>query len=186
MILAIREWLRSQLSDWGYPVRVTVGDLSPARFPAAPTMARVGIDYDLTNDDEIRGPVGIRSNPNRVYARYPMYRIKIFAAETRAGALGCEHVKECYRFVDAVLVALHDWAQAGGAVLEIANGGLMSADELQGADVLNMAAYQLFFRMGRSVDRRHYDGSGHPEGLVTGTSTTTRLTLDEDSYEDVD
>jgi len=186
VILAIREGVRVALEARGYPVKVTCGSLSALRLSLTPAVARIGIEYDRNSRDDIRGPVGTQRNPNRVFARFPQYRARVLASETRAGALAVEHDAECNRFADALMVALRDWAQAEGASLEIVDGGLVPASDVQGAEVMNMSVYELFFRMGRSVDRKNYDGSAQLEGAVGSASTTTRVTLDEQSFEEVD
>ncbi|OQB88591.1 MAG: hypothetical protein BWX86_02647 [Verrucomicrobia bacterium ADurb.Bin122] len=176
MILALRNGLAEHLAARHFPVMVAFGDERPAPRGAPRQAHRVLLERDAAGD-EIRAPVGCSSNPRRVYARFVGYVATVYAAAPKPGALAVEHAIECDRIVDGVLVALHDWAKANGAIVEIVAGRMLAPDEMQGAEVAIGAAYELRFRLGRSVDRTQYDGTAEPTTTVGVVNTTAAATL---------
>ena len=143
MILALRNGLAEHLAARHFPVTVALGDERPAPRGAPRHAHRVLLERDAAGD-EIRAPVGCSSNPRRVYARFVGYVATVYAAASKPGALAVEHAIECDRIVDGVLVALHDWSKANGAIVEIVAGRMLAPDEMQGAEVRSQNAVGLF------------------------------------------
>lgn len=185
MIFAIREGLVAQLALHGFPVGVSIGEERPQARGATRQRHRVVIDYDREGGDNVRVLIGAKANPNRVLANFVGCVLTIYASENRAGAMSWEHDVEVYRVLDGVLVALVDWCKAQGAIAEIVSGRLLTRDELGAAETSTVSGYRLAVRVGRSVDRKAYDGTGDPTGTVGSVATTTRVRLDDGTYEEV-
>ncbi|MFA6619113.1 MAG: hypothetical protein WCT23_08610 [Candidatus Neomarinimicrobiota bacterium] len=187
MIFAIREGLRENLTVQKFPVSVSIGRDRPLARGASRQAHRIAIDFDREAGDNVRAPIGSKANPNRVMANFVGYVIEIFASEGRAGAMSWEHDVEVYRVLDGVLVALSDWSKAQGAITEIVSGRLMTTEELSGAgaETSTVSGYRLAVRVGRSVDRKEYDGSAQPTADIGSVTTATRVHLDDGTYEEV-
>jgi len=182
MIFAIREGLRANLLARKFPVSVSVGKDRPLALGASRQRHRVVIDHDRSIGDQITAPIGSKINPSRIFSRYVGYSVMIYAFEPQAGAQAWEHEVEVQRVVDGVLVALADWAQAQGSILQPLSGRMLTTEELQAAEASQVAGYVLQIRMGRSVNRVDYDGSGADTGVVFSTNTSVLLTRNEDEY----
>jgi len=181
MIFAIRNGMLENLTAKGFPVSVACG----TERPHAIQRHHVVIDFDDTIGDAFGPAPG--GDADQILACRVGYAIRIYASAPNAGALAWEHRIEVGKLRDGVIVALVDWAseQHAGNV-EIVSGRMMTAEELEAIDDPLIAGYALSVRIGRSVNRKRYDGSGQPTATLAGTTTTTRVTLDGATYEEID
>ena len=181
MIFSIREGVRQDLLSRGFPVTVAIGPESPTARGSDRQQHRIVIEHDTSGGDSF-----VSINARRVLARMVGYVATVYAFDPSAGATSWEHLIELQQIVDGVIVALRDWAQAQGSIVEFVGGRVLSADTLQGATTAAVAGYSLTFRMGRSVNRKDYDGSGVPTAELEGISTASRVSLDGDTFEEID
>lgn len=173
MIFAIREGVRTYLRDHLFPVDVTIGATNTDAHGAARFRHRVVLDRDRQGGDTLREPIGSKGNPRRVMTRMVGYTATIYALAPTPGALPWEHENEVDKIADAVLIALRDWVVTeGAAVLEITSARMLTPDEMQGSQTAPSAGYQMQFKIGRSVDRRDYDGAGETETIIEDVVTT--------------
>jgi len=183
MIFAIVEGVKAQLAAHEFPVKVSIG---PER-PTTGRRHRVVIERDRERDEVIAAPVGSSANPARVYIRLPAYTARIYAADYVAAALPWEHDREVDKIVDGVLVALRDWAQEQGALFAPTGGRPLPPKDVDGAETIARGAcYALSFTMARSVDRKAYDGTANDTATIAGTTNATRVSLDGDTFEEID
>ena len=185
MIFAICQGVAESMTGRGFPVSVSPGPERPTAAGPGRQRHRIVISRDTSAGDAIQPPVGVRRNGERIFARMVGYTARVYAFDPSAGALNWEHEDEVDCIVDGLLVALHDWAQEGRAILAVGQGRMLTPEELRASDGSVVAGYELPFRMGRSVDRRHYDGTERATATLTGIVTVTRVSLDGETFEDV-
>jgi hypothetical protein len=187
MMFAIRQGIVEYMREHGYPVAVDIGHDRPASRGAARHRGRIVLDRDPDGSETIGEPPGVRINPRRVAARMIAYRATIYATETKQGSMLWEHYAELDRYVDALVCALRDWCTAQKSLApEFTGARVLTAEELGGAEALHAVGYELKFRVGRSVDRRDYDGSAEPTADISEITTSTRVSLDGDTFEEIE
>lgn len=183
MIFAIVEGVKAQLASHEFPVKVSIG-------PERPTTSRrhhVVVERDRDRDETIEAPIGSSVNPARVFVRRPAYAARVYAADYVSAALPWEHDREVDKLVDGVLVALRDWAQEQGALFVPTGGRPLPPTDVDGAETIARGAcYELRFTMARSVDRKRYDGTARDTAVVADFESTTRVSLDGTTFEEID
>lgn len=182
MIFALTEGVRAELMTRGFPALVLIG-------PERPTTRRrhsVVLERDRDADETIGAPRGVGPNPARVFVRSPRYVARVYANEAHAAAMSWEHDREMDKLVDGVIAALDYWAKTQGAIFEPTGGRALRPEEIEGAETSTVACYELRFAMLRSVNRMDYDGSARDTATIHDVISTTRVSLDGDTFEEIE
>lgn len=182
MIFAIAEGLRAGLAGLEFPCSVSIGH---DRASLGSSRHHVTIDRDRTATETIEGAVGSKQNPKRVRSRYPWYTIRVSAMSPEAGALQWENDTDCDKLVDGVIAVLVAWGCAQGAIIGAMSGRVLAPAEYGYADVAPYSCYELSVSIGRSVERRHYDGSGEDTATVAAVETTTEARVEINAYKEI-
>jgi hypothetical protein len=171
MSLAIRDDLLTR----GFPFAVDYGPIRPTieTYPEG----LVTFERDRDASDAVRAPVGTSSNPRKFRTLDMGGRVTIYAASNVAGAHVGEHETLCEDYVDAVIVALVEWATANkaGPDLVITEARHMRANERDDPEEWTGAAYLIRFRVSRAVYKRDGAFVARPTGQASGVANQTQV-----------
>lgn len=155
-----------------YPLTFSYGP-SPSRL-VVPHRGLVEVERDTERGETIGPPVAARSNPRLSGVRVLGVKWTIFAQSGVDGAMRNDHEHECDLYVDAIQLAIYEWAKASGAgVIQFAEARYLSAAERTAVESPSDVAYLLRFGVPRGVMRRDYEGRARS---VTQASAATNIT----------
>lgn len=183
MIGALAAGVESVLRGRRYPVRIEVGPrLSIETAPFAITL-----DLDRGTPDEVGAPVVARGNPVTPWSRSIGCVARVFAGSTKGGARLADHEVACNALVDALLVALREWAVGSGFGLDLREVRAMPLEDRGGGEVARGGeAYVVRFAVRRALVAVDYTGIGELTGTAAGVATASRISLDGANYEELD
>lgn len=167
-----------------YPVRVRYG---AQRFDLEGPQMQVRVERDRTKSDEFDAAPGPRSDDSRPLAqrKVPL----VWTLYTRSAAVGATRGEEealIDALIDAVFVALYEWASGGKTAVSVGEVRLLT-DEERGIEALaNGEAAKMVITIARGIMSRDYRGEGRPTGTPTDVGECTiQVSIDGTDYEDV-
>lgn len=175
--------LEANLQELKFPIHVHYG---PERTEREGYDDVIVMERDRQGQDVVLAPRGQQRNPRHVRDRQLACVATIFAVSTKGGAHVGDHEDLCERYVDAFVAALYDWGVASRAG-DIAVTSAKYLDKSQRADTETWpgVAYEIRFRVPRGVTRKDFDGAGLKQGLISSTTTTTKVSVDGGTPETV-
>lgn len=186
MIYAMAQDVAATLAARGFPLSVHYGPERVTPSNIASHSGRVVIARDRTRGDDVRATIGARgSEPRGPRVRALGCEATVYGRSPLAGARVNEHEAVCDQTVDALIVALCDWATAARAFVEFGAGRFLRDDEVNGAERNAGAVYRLEFSIGRGVTARAYDGALRSTATLDGVTTAARAKVQGATYEDV-
>jgi len=175
--------IEEQLRAREFPIRVAYG---PERFSReGGGHFAIVISRDRGAPDVI-SVVGAQRNPQKIRVRSLAARADIYARSSTPGAMREDHETILEQFADAFMVELYEWGLAAKAgPIPITEARFWSNEERQ---VLGSVGdvYMFRFLLPRAVCKRAFDGSALPTGEVAEFITTTKVSIDGETYETVE
>jgi hypothetical protein len=174
--------LSDLLSARGYPVPVLYGPERMIRHAFDPAII---FERDREGTDEIRAVQGQQANARRKAVRDLAVRATIYAKSNVDGAHIGDHERACEALVDAVIVALYDWAvEAKAGAINYTEARYLSAADLDEIETFPGVVYALRFRVPRGVFALTYSGDARPTGSPTAVSNQTQARISGREDED--
>lgn len=170
MIYRMARDIAETLASRGLPVAVDYGPDRLTRDLYAPS--RIVIERDRTRGDSVEGPMGSSANPRRRRTRQLGVTATIYTSSPVSGARLCEHERECDDIVDALIVAIDEWATAARSSVSYGGGRYLTPDEVSGAERGAGVAYELSLQISRGVYART-----RPTAAPADTDTGTIVSL---------
>jgi hypothetical protein len=185
MIYGLARDVATALAVREYPVAVFYQrDRVSASVAARAPLGTIVFDRDRQGGDATRGPLGTHGNPASPLTRWLGVVATVTVRVPTDGARGAEHEHECDAVVDALQVALAEWALEGRApAIEWVESRYLRPDE-EGAAPAGVT-YRVRFRLCRGVAKRDYDGAVQPVGTVGTVSLGANVTLNGTDIEPV-
>jgi hypothetical protein len=170
----------------GFPLSVHYGPERVSPSDVSAYSGRIVIARDRDRGDDVRATIGARgSDPRGPRVRVLGCEAVVYARSPLAGARVNEDEAICDQTVDALIVALCDWATEARAFVEFSGGKYLRDEEINGAERNAGVAYRLLFAVGRSVTARTYEGATRETAVLDGVTTTVRAAVQGTTYEDV-
>ena len=186
MIYRLAQDVAAALAERGFPFAVHYGPdrVSPSDLTAY--AGRIVIERDREAGDTVGGPIGSRGqNPATPRVRRLGCVATVIARASVDGARVNEHEHDCDQAVDALIVALYDWAAEGRSIVEVGAGRYLQDEEINGAPVGVGVVYRLAFTVARAVEARTFEGAARETVTLDDVNTSVRVTLDGENFEPV-
>lgn len=133
---------------------------------------------DREGGDSVGPARGVNPNARRFAQRTLGVEAKVYVRSPEDGAHVGTHEFECEDLVDALLVALEEWAKENQAwPIEITSARYLSEAELNGIETWPGVVYQLKFGVPRGIYKRDFSRAARPEGAAGSVASVTHVRL---------
>lgn len=165
-----------------FPVRVEVAP----RLETEAAHYAITLDLDRVKGDDVKPPEGTRSNPPVHWARGVGLAAIVLGASPLAGARPEDHIRAVDALVDAFLVALREWGVGASFAIAVSEVRALSPEERGGGERPRGEAYVVRFLARRHVVAVDYSGAGEDTATVASVATSSRVSLDGTTFEEID
>jgi hypothetical protein len=171
--------LGAKLTARGFPVPVKYGpERATPNGPVTSAATRVVVERDRGTSETFEPPKGQQVNPRKLATRTLGAKATIYARSNKPGAMVQEHEALCDQIVNALFVALYEWAAAEKlTAVKIVDAKYVAASELNDLETWPGVIYVLRWGVPTGVFTLDYAGDARPEGEASGVSNTTQVFL---------